>query len=349
MKRITATFSVWAYPLVGLLALMAASQARAEGFGGYEFSLRLPAALSRFSPYADVAGAGGACAASTWASSANPASADWRDAPGRLGLSFCPQYTAIPFQEGSVIHVANESLTWKDPHWGTFLPAMAQVRSNQAETLQGLGFDFYMDYFQMQWGKRIAENWAVGGNFYYSTSKVEFDAGPEAASLTDADCYNIRLGVVNQFLEQWRWGVVFDCGFTPSRTTLYDFLGSGIGNIEIHDVGSQYLLRPGIAFEYAKDSTIYCDYQLATFFDATGQLYINRCMLGIDHQVIKGFFVRSGVAVDDYGSAGWSAGVGVYPSQTFTIDLAYQYNMFPELYPDFRRSQTFALSLGLAF
>ena len=154
---------------------------------------------------------------------------------------------------------------------------------------------------------------------------------------------------MNQVLERLRWGAVFDYGFAPSRTTLYDFLGTGIGDVVFHDTGYQYLLRPGIAWEYQKDSAIYCDYQLAAFVDGTGQLIISRFMLGIDHQVMKGFFVRSGVALDDYGSAGWSAGVGVYPSKKFTIDLAYQYDMFPELHPEFRRSQTLALSLGFAF
>ena len=350
MKRIAPpVLFVAAFPLVCLLSLTAAPQALADGFGGYALSLRLPAALSRFSSYADVAGVGGASAASTWASSVNPASADWRDIPGSHSICFCPQYSAIPFQEGSVVNVANESLTYQDPQWGTFLPALAQVRSNHADTLQGLGFKYDMDYYQMQWGKRFAEDWAVGANFNYSPAKVDFNAGPAPASLSTTDSYDFRLGVVHQLLERLRCGVVFDYGFTPSRTTLYDFLGTGAGDTVVHDTGYQYLLRPGLAFEYQKDSDIYCDYQFAAFTDSTGQLYINRFMLGIDHQVIKGFFVRSGVALDDFRSAGWSVGVGVYPSEKFTIDLAYQYNMFPELYPELRRSQTFALSVGLAF
>ena len=332
-----------------LAAFLAATQAWAGGFGGYDLSLRLPAALSRFSPYADVAGVGGASVASTWASSINPASADWRESPGPHGLGFCPQYSAIPFQEGTVIHVVNEFLMWQNDQWGTFLPALTQVRSNHATTLQGLGFEYQLDNCQIPWGKRIAENWAVGGNFNCSSSEMTFDSGPAVVSRTDSQSYDFSVGVLHQALDRLTLGVVFDYGFSPSRTTFYDLLGTGSGDVTVHDTGYQYLLRPGIAFEYQKDSVIYFDYQLVSFFDDTGQLYISRFLLGVEHQIVKGYFVRSGIALDDHGSAGWSAGIGIYPFEKIAIDLAYQYDMFPELYPEFRRSQTLAVSLGLAF
>jgi hypothetical protein len=332
-----------------LVAFLAAAQAWGSGLGGYDLSLRLPAALSRFSPYADVAGVGGASAASTWASSINPASADWRELPSPHGLVLSPQYSAIPFQEGAVIHVLNESLLWQNDRWGAFMPALTQVRSNHATTLEGLGFEYQLDHCQMLWGKRVAEDWAIGGNFSYASAAMNFDAGPAAVSRTDSQSYDFTLGVLHQAFDRLSWGVVFDYGFSPSRTTLYDLSGEGFGDVAVHDTGYQYLLRPGIAFEYQKDSVIYFDYQLASFFDDTGQLYINRFFLGVEHQVVKSFFLRAGVALDDYGSAGWSAGIGVYPCKKITIDLAYQYDMFPELYPEFRRSQTLAASLGLAF
>ena len=45
-----------------------------KGFEEVDLSLRFPAALSRFSSYADVAAVGGASAGSKWGSSINPAS-----------------------------------------------------------------------------------------------------------------------------------------------------------------------------------------------------------------------------------------------------------------------------------
>jgi hypothetical protein len=60
---------------MGVLVLLLAGPAVAGEFDHYDFSLRLPAALSRFSSYGDVAGTGGASAASPWSTSANPASA----------------------------------------------------------------------------------------------------------------------------------------------------------------------------------------------------------------------------------------------------------------------------------
>jgi opacity protein-like surface antigen len=269
--------------------------------------------------------------------------------PGRLGLNLSPQYSAIPFQSGSVLHVVDEALTWQDPTWGTFLPAAAQVYSNHEATTEGLLLDYQLSYFQMQWGKRFTDNLALGVNFNYGSSDLGFAAGPAAVSQTHSDAYNFRFGLLHRPLERLRWGVVFDYGFAPSRTTLYDFLNTGVGNVDVRDTGYQYLLRPGVAWEYQEDSALCFDYQLATFFDDSGSLYVNRFFVGVDHRVIKGFFVRSGVALDDHGSAAWAAGVGIYPSERLTLDLAYQYDMFPELHPELRRSQVLAASLGLVF
>ena len=146
----------------------------------------LPAALSRFSSYADVAGVGGASAASTWASSVNPASADWRDAPGSLGLCFCPNTPRYPFKKAASSMWSMNRLTWQDAQWGTFLPAAAQVRSNHATPCRDSVSTTIWTYFQMQWGKRFAENWAVGGISTIPTSEVELRRGFRSSlSLTD--------------------------------------------------------------------------------------------------------------------------------------------------------------------
>ena len=66
--------------------------AYADGFDEKDFSLRFPAALSRFSSYADVAATGGASAGSKWQSSVNPASIAWQSIAGRDHLSLSPQH-----------------------------------------------------------------------------------------------------------------------------------------------------------------------------------------------------------------------------------------------------------------
>jgi hypothetical protein len=52
----------------GAVLVLAAGVARAEGLNDKSLSLRLPAAMSRFATYSDVAGVGGASAGSKWSS-----------------------------------------------------------------------------------------------------------------------------------------------------------------------------------------------------------------------------------------------------------------------------------------
>jgi len=64
--------------------------AYADGLDNKDFSLRFPAALSRFSSYADVAATGGASAGSKWQSSVNPAATAWQSIPGSYHLLLNP-------------------------------------------------------------------------------------------------------------------------------------------------------------------------------------------------------------------------------------------------------------------
>ena len=122
---------------LGVLAVLAAGTAVAGEFDDYDFSLRLPAALSRFSSYGDVAGTGGASAASPWSSSANPASAAWLPNPGTLGLSLSPQYSGICFADGTWLHVASESAVVDSRSAGVFQPTLAQVQTPMAGRATG--------------------------------------------------------------------------------------------------------------------------------------------------------------------------------------------------------------------
>ena len=105
----------------------AAAAAQAGDFGGADFSLRLPAALTRFSSYADVGGVAGAGAASPWSTSMNPAATAWKPIESKLHLTASPQYSALIFEEGTTLHVISEALTWETPGYGTVLPAAAQT------------------------------------------------------------------------------------------------------------------------------------------------------------------------------------------------------------------------------
>lgn len=335
------------------LATIGALAARAAGapedFDDKPLSLRLPAALTRFASYADVAAAGGASAASKWSSSVNPASVGWEPLPEGARLALSPQYYNLAFDEGTRLHVMAEALVVDAARLGTFQPSLAQVRSNRKTTRQGLDFRFDMDYVQVQWGKRLSDDTAVGANFNFAKAKSQFDLGQLPVSDSVSETYGFRFGALHQLAERWLAAVVFDCAFAPSRTTLYDFMQLGTGNVHVDDTASQYVLRPGVSYEYLKESFFYADYQFGRFADDTGRLVVHRFYLGADHRIVKGLFVRGGAALDTRGNASWTTGLGIYPCDRFSIDMAFQDNMFPELEPDLGRSRGWTISVSISF
>lgn len=332
-----------------ILALVSpCSPANAGDYKDKDFSLRFPAAMNRFSSYADVAGVGGASAGSKWASSVNPAATGWLEIPGRFHTCVNPQYSAICFREGTKLHVATESLTVDLKQWGVFQPAAAQAHSNVRPTKDGLDLDYEMEYYQLQWGKRFGR-WAFGLNYNYSPSQLQFDLGPRKVSKTRAETHGMRLGGLCQVAEKLLAGLVLDYSESTGRTVLHDFMGFGIGDIVVHDTTRQYGVRPGMSFEYKKDSAVYFDYQYLRLSNDTGRLRAHRFFAGVDHELIDGFFVRGGMNFDIRGNAAVTCGVGIYPCDWFTIDIGYQCDMFPEVSRELGSSHTFALSLGFTF
>lgn len=320
-----------------------------KGFEEVDLSLRLPAALSRFSSYADVAAVGGASAGSKWASSINPASITWEKIPGRYHLSLSPQYSIILFDEGTNLHVTAESITWDARQFGTIQLALAQGFSNHKTTRQDLKFGYDLDYAQIQWARHVTQDWALGGNFNFAYSKLQFDMGPLEVVKNKGESYDLRIGTLYKAMDKLLVGLVLDYGVSPGRTTLYDYSGVGPNRIRTKDTTYQFISRAGASYEYKKDSAFYFDYQFGWFSNDTGTLRVHRFLTGIDHQVFQPLFIRSGIGLDTKGNIALTCGIGIYPSKEFSIDIGYQFNMFPELIPEFGRSNLFTISIGIIF
>jgi len=335
--------------LTSLAGLILTSSAAADSYKKKDFTLRFPAALSRFSPYGDVAGAGGASAGSKWSSSVNPASAAWLGAAGRFKLSPSPQFSSICFASGTRIHVMTESVTWESENAGTFLPALAQIRSNRDAARDGFVFELEMDFYQVQWARRLGQRLAVGANFNFTQAQTRFDLGDFHFSKTVSETYGFRFGGLWEPVDNLRVGVVFDYALSPARTTMRVPAGPVTLLVKDEDTTYQYLLRPGVSLEYAKDSAVFLDYQYGAFINDTGHLEVHRLHVGVDHRIRNWLFVRAGTVFDSRSNCAWTVGVGVYPVDWFTIDLAYQDDMFPELAAEFGRSRVLTLSLGFRF
>jgi hypothetical protein len=312
-----------------------------------DFTLRFSAALTRFANYGDVAGIGGASAGSKWSSSINPASTDWLDIEGALKTYVTGQYSKIWFKRGSEMNIWTESVSVDCEEYGTIIVAAGQVNTNQEQMNNGLDFRFAADIFQIQWGKKLSEDCSVGFNFGYTDSRGQYKMGRLTIANSNCDIYGIRGGVLVRIVEGWLAGVVLDYGWSSDRSVTYGF---GAGDTHANDHTRQILVRPGVSWEYKKDSGVYMDYQFGTFWNSTGQMNVHRLLLGVDHAIVEGLFVRSGTTVDVCkGLYSIACGIGFYPTKWFGLDVAYQYEMFPELIEEFGRAHTLNVSISFTF
>lgn len=341
-----------------ILLASCGSLAYADGYEDKNFSLRFPAALSRFSSYADVAAVGGASAGSKWQSSVNPASTAWQNLPGSYRISLNPQYSAIMFEKGTNLHVISESVTKQFENLGTLQVSLAQVRSNERPQITPpdlawiaplqYKFAYDMNYGQVQWGKHLTDDFALGLNFNYAASEVTNNIGTDKFVGSTSDSYGVRAGALYRLATNLLGGIVVDYSQSPSTTTIYDIWGGAAGgDVITEDTTKQFMVRVGPSYEYMKDSTINLDYQYGAFRNDTGTMKVHRMFAGIDHRIIDALFIRGGFALDNEGNKSWTAGLGIYPLKQLSIDVGYQYNMFPEIESEFGRSQLVSISLGL--
>jgi len=271
---------------------------------------------------------------------------------GTYRVSLNPQYSAIMFREGTVLHVISESVTKEFDNFGILQFSLAQIRSNEHDTLQETfssktKFSDKMDYAQLQWGKKFSDDFAIGANFNYSYSEITSKIDELKLYDSSSNSYGIRLGTLYRLAPNLLGGLVADYSWSPSNTTIYyDTFIPGAGYTLTKDTTEQFTLRGGPSYEYRKDSTINLDYQYGTFRNDTGTLEVHRVFAGVDHRIVDALFVRAGIALDNHGNTSGTCGLGIYPLKTVSIDIGYQYNMFPEVQPDFGRAHTLTISLS---
>lgn len=193
--------------------------ALARDLTAVDFSLRLPAALSKFSPYSDVAGVGGASAGSQYQSSINPAATDWQPATPNT-VSASAQYSAILFDRGPTLHIGDEAATLKLPDWGSLQPAAAQVRS--VGSTNGVFTLLDGNYGQVQWGDKLTDHLAVGLNVNYTALTTRAGFGGMTLATNDSQTYDVRAGILGSPLDHLFIGAVADYAASPSRTLVAD-------------------------------------------------------------------------------------------------------------------------------
>jgi opacity protein-like surface antigen len=262
------------------------------------------------------------------------------------------------FNEGTNLHVMSESVTKQFEKFGTLQVSLAQVRSNENAQITPpdlawiapleYKFAYDMNYGQVQWGKHVTEDFALGLNFNYSASEVTNKIGTDKIADSSSDSYGVRAGALYRLAKNLLGGIVVDYSRSPSTTTTYDIFGLGTGNVIAEDTTKQFMVRVGPSYEYMKDSTVNLDYQYGSFRNDTyGTMEVHRMFAGIDHRIMDALFIRGGFAVDNEGNKSWTAGLGIYPLKQLSIDIGYQYNMFPEIESEFGRSKLVTISISV--
>jgi hypothetical protein len=162
------------------------------------------------------------------------------------------------------------------------------VWSNHEQISAGPGFEFRADFFQVPWGKLIAEDWAVGANFNFMSTDTRFDLSDVELTRIRSNDYGFRLGVLHRPLESLRVGLTVDYGYVPVWTDLFDPFGPGTGTVRSKDAVQRVLVRPGIVWRYAPRGNLYADYQAGVFWNDTDTLWVHRIPIGIDTVVPRG-------------------------------------------------------------
>jgi hypothetical protein len=172
---------------------------------------------------------------------------------------------------------------------------------------------------------------------------------------TSADSYRVRIGGLYQPSANWLLGMVLEYGCQPYHSTTtakisFPLLTSPVlQTIEANGNQQQYILRPGLSYEYVKGSTIFLDYQLGIFNSDRDNLVNHRFNTGIEHRLFEWLFVRFSPSVDLEGNIGVSFGLSAFLSRWCSIQAAYQYNMLPEIEHEFGRAQTIQSVLAFWF
>lgn len=329
-------------PLLCSTPALADAQA---AFAGIDFSLRFPAALAKFSSYGDVAGVGGASAGSRYATGINPASLDWMPTPG-APFSLSPQFSRVGFEHGAGLRIATiAGSAATSSTYGTFQPAYARVTNTG--TMTG---DFLLtqgDVVQLQWGKKLNDALAIGVNLSHSQFQTRGGFGGVLAADGDSHSNIVRGGGLWAVSPKLLAGLVMDYSTGRSSALLLDPSCFCFGRFD--DTGRAATARLGLSYQYAPRSSLYADYLIGRYRNDATAMVSRTAMAGAEHLVFPWLYVRAGLAYETRGAWGETAGIGITPLPSVSIDLAYQRNMFPELNPEFGRARLFNLSLSVGF
>lgn len=331
-----------------LLCLLASPAAAGSDYSDKNFSVRLPPAFVRFT---EVSAMGGETVANRFSSAINPAALDWVKIPNKYGVVVAPYYSGIFFTSGVKLNVTGQSITYDLGKWGTIQPTLAQIHSNTDKDLMGMEFDYDVNTAQVQWGKRVGD-WAMGANFNFNTAAVTRSTDTLRMADSNAENYRFRFGGLWEPVKKWLVGSIFEFGWSPFRSQSIDPMSLFLPPpryVKWNDTQYQYIFRPGISYEYAELSHVFLDYQWGLYENSRYELIDNRFSTGVEHRLLEWLLVRPTISFDVRGNVGGGIGASFLLSRHCSFDVGYQYNMLPEIQPEFGRAHTVQATFAVRF
>lgn len=356
---------------IGFAAMLPLSS-HADDLVDAPFSLRFPAAFSNFSFYGDVSALSNASAASKWESSPNPANKAWgfqEEYDWRLS----GQYNNIRFDNGTQLHLVTETVAIDAHDFGVLRLGLLQVTSNDELTqgsnvsfLGGKKYAFDLNGVGLSWGRHFGKSFTLGSEVGFTRGETVFTQTavnlppvvtplftfpgltiPEFEAVhTDTDKWSYRVGGLWSPADKWFVGLYADYARATSDTTVSLGPLSPL-KFRSSETIQQWVVHPGIAYEFTKDAMVHADYQAGWVFDDYTTLQTSRWSAGTDIKLAQFLYLRVGGAIDSRSNTSWSTGIGFYPSKHVFIDLAYQNDAFPELNKEFGRSRTLNASVSI--
>jgi hypothetical protein len=268
---------------------------------------------------------------------------------GDSGLGTSVQYAGVVTEEGTRLDVASLSFSIDAGDVGILQPSFLVLDSNRASMSDGIDFSWRGWSAEVQWSRKIADDLAVGANLSYMASTTDFRMGSIRLTEARSATWQLRLGLLHEVSDRFYFGVDLEGSAAPSRARNFDFLGTGAGTDHDRDTTVGAAIRPGIYAFLTDDLTIYADYQFAAFRNDSGHLMVHRLYVGFDQTIVDGLYLRGGGVVDHEGNVSLAVGVGIAPSDSVYVDVAYEHDMFPELEPEFGRADLFGIGLTVLF
>ena len=123
----------------------------------------------------------------------------------------------------------------------------------------------------------------------------------------------------------------------------------GVGTQKDRSTLQLFNVRPGVSWIATKDLTLNLDYQYGHFSEGSDKLDVHRFYVGGDLTVVEGVYLRAGAVIDTEGNFSPAVGLGIAPSESVYIDIAWQEDLFPEIEEEFGKSNMVSIGLTLLF